>query len=290
VVSKSRPDYIVVQGDTATALCGALTGYYHQIPVIHIEAGLRSGDKYAPYPEELNRRLISHLADYHFAPTKSAVENLKKEGITKNVFVTGNTVIDALFLGLKIIKKNPQIYARRFACLDKNKKIILVTGHRRESFGEQFENICLALRDIAEKHSDVQIVYPAHLNPNVQKPVYAILRNFKNIHLLKPLSYPEFIWLLNKTYLVLTDSGGVQEEAPSLGKPALVLRNVTERREGIQAGNAKLVGTKRSVILKAVEKLLTEKTVYNKMTKAANPYGDGKAGKKILKVMGRLNV
>ena len=288
VINKYRPDYIVVQGDTTTALCGALAGYYKKIPVMHIEAGLRSSNKYAPYPEELNRKLISHLADYHFAPTKSAVANLKKENIIKNVFITGNTVIDALFSGMKIIKKNLRIYEKYFSFLDMNKKIILVTGHRRESFGKQFEDICLALRDIAAKHSDVQIVYPVHLNPHVRKPVYKILKGIKNVYLLKPLAYPYLLWLLSKCCFVLTDSGGIQEEAPSLGKPVLVLRKVTERSEGIKAGNAKLVGTERGSIGRNVSVLLTNKATYSKMLKVANPYGDGKAVKRILKIMERI--
>jgi UDP-N-acetylglucosamine 2-epimerase (non-hydrolysing) len=285
VLNKYRPDCLVVQGDTTTALVGALSGYYHQIPVAHIEAGLRSGDKHAPYPEEINRILISRLTDYHFAPTKTAAANLKNEGVTKNVLVSGNTVLDALFWSLRKIKENPRIYEKYFAFLAKNKKIILVTGHRRESFGRQFENICLALRDLARRNKDAQIVYPVHLNPQVQKPVFKILKSIPNVHLLKPLAYPYLLWLLDKCYLVLTDSGGLQEEAPSLGKPTLVLRQVTERLEGIQAGNAVLVGTDRKNIVRQTEKLLTDQKVYKKMSGAGNPYGDGRSALKIKKVL-----
>jgi UDP-N-acetylglucosamine 2-epimerase (non-hydrolysing) len=288
VLHKAVPDYVLVQGDTTTALAGALAGYYRKIPVVHIEAGLRSGDKYAPYPEELNRSLISRLADYHFAPTKTAAANLQREGITQNVFVTGNTVIDALLLGLQVIKKNPAVYAQRFAFLTPDKKIILVTGHRRESFGKQFENICLALRDIVRQHKNAQIVYPVHLNPAVQRPVRRILKNVPDIHLLEPLSYPQLLWLLNKSYLVLTDSGGLQEEAPSLGKPVLVLRNITERPEGIKSGNARLVGTERARIVQNVQELLTDKRGYRRMAKSANPYGDGLACGKILKALQKI--
>ncbi|MDR2432109.1 MAG: UDP-N-acetylglucosamine 2-epimerase (non-hydrolyzing) [Candidatus Margulisbacteria bacterium] len=285
VIAKSKADYILVQGDTTTAFCGALAGYYKKIPVVHIEAGLRSGDKYSPYPEELNRILAGHLADYHFAPTKTAAENLKREGITKNVFVTGNTVIDALFLGLDIIKKNSGTYEKYFSFLDGNKKTILVTGHRRESFGRQFEDVCAALRNIARQNNNAQIVYPVHLNPNVQKPVYKILGKEKNIHLLKPLDYPCLLWLLEKCYFILTDSGGIQEEAPSLGKPALVMRKVTERMEGVKAGNALLVGTDQKNIIRAAQKLLTDRRVYSKMARAGNPYGDGSASERIVCIL-----
>ncbi|GBR73015.1 UDP-N-acetylglucosamine 2-epimerase [Candidatus Termititenax aidoneus] len=285
VINKSRPDCLMVQGDTTTALAGALAGYYHKIPVAHVEAGLRSGDKHAPYPEELNRILISRLADYHFAPTQAAAANLKKEGVTKNILVSGNTVLDALFWSLRKIKENPRTYEKYFAFLAKNKKIILVTGHRRESFGRQFENICLALRDLARRNKDAQIVYPVHLNPQVQKPVAKILKKIPNVHLLKPLAYPYLLWLLDKCYLALTDSGGLQEEAPSLGKPVLVLRKVTERLEGLKTGGAQLVGTDRKNIVRQVEKLLTNKKAYKKMASAGNPYGDGRAVFKILNAL-----
>jgi UDP-N-acetylglucosamine 2-epimerase (non-hydrolysing) len=284
-LTKAAPDYIVVQGDTTTAFCGALAGYYKKIPVAHIEAGLRSGAKFSPYPEELNRILAGHLADYHFAPTKTAADNLRQENIAKNIHIVGNTVIDALFLGLRIIKKNPRPYEKYFAFLDKNKKIILVTGHRRESFGRQFEEICYALREIARQNPDAQIVYPVHLNPHVQRPARKILQDAPNIYLLKPLAYPYLLWLLEKCYFVLTDSGGLQEEAPSLNKPALVLRQVTERLEGLKAGGSKLVGTDRENIIRAAQKLLTDQKIYKKMASAKNPYGNGKASEKILKIL-----
>ncbi|MCS7152258.1 MAG: UDP-N-acetylglucosamine 2-epimerase (non-hydrolyzing), partial [Endomicrobia bacterium] len=257
VLDNFRPDLIFVQGDASSAFLGALAGFYKKIKIAHIEAGLRSYNKYAPFPEEVNRVLISHIADYHFAPTKTAKENLKKEGIKKNVWVVGNTVIDALFLTLKIISKDEDCYKNFFKFLDFNKKIILVTGHRRESFGEPFRQICLGLKKIAKEFENkVEIVYPVHLNPNVRKPVFEILKGQKNIHLIEPISYPYLVWLLKNSYLVLTDSGGIQEEAPSLGKPVLVMREVTERTEGIKAGTAKLVGVKKETIFESTKKLL----------------------------------
>ncbi|GBR76361.1 UDP-N-acetylglucosamine 2-epimerase [Candidatus Termititenax persephonae] len=285
IILPTQPDYIVVQGDTTSALAGALVGYYHKIPVLHVEAGLRSGDRYAPYPEELNRRLISQLADGHFAPTRTAAKNLKKEGLAKNVFVVGNTGIDALLWGLQKIKQNPRVYAKYFSFLAEDKKIILVTGHRRENFGKKFEQICLALRDIVRQNKDVQIVYPVHLNPQVQKPVRQILQGEPDIHLLKPLAYPRLLWLLAKCQLVLTDSGGLQEEAPALGKPALVLREVTERPEGVRVGGAKLVGTSRKDIAREARLLLVDKRAYDKMAKPRKPYGDGKASRRIVNIL-----
>jgi len=218
VLDKEKPDLIFVQGDTTTAFVGALAGFYKKMKVAHIEAGLRSHNKYSPFPEEINRVLVGHVADYHFAPTERAKENLYRENIKKNVYVVGNTVIDALFLGLNIIKKEgEEKFYKYFDFIDFSKKIILVTGHRRENFGKPFENICYALKEIA-KREDVEIVYPVHLNPNVKKPVNEILNGVRNIHLIEPLEYPYLIWLMSKSYLVLTDSGGIQEEAPSLGK------------------------------------------------------------------------
>jgi len=285
VIEKSSPDLIFVQGDTTTAFAGALAGYYKKIKVAHIEAGLRSDNKYSPYPEEMNRILAGNLADYHFAPTKQAVMNLRNENIKGNIWNVGNTVIDALFLGLAIIEKQaPKKYSDHFSFIDFTKKIILVTGHRRESFGEPFENICHALNELAGKHSgEIEIVYPVHLNPNVRKPVNQILKNAKNIHLIEPLDYPHLIWLMSKSYIVLTDSGGIQEEAPSLGKPVLVMREVTERTEGINARTAKLVGTDRLKIIEETDRLLTDPREYKKMSNATNPYGDGKTSEKIVK-------
>jgi UDP-N-acetylglucosamine 2-epimerase (non-hydrolysing) len=286
VLEEFQPDLIFVQGDASSAFLGALAGFYKKIKIAHVEAGLRSYNKYAPFPEEINRVLISHIADYHFAPTKKAKENLLKEGVKKNIWVVGNTVIDALFLALKNVKKSEEQYKNFFKFLDFNKKIILVTGHRRESFGGPFRQICLALKELAEKFKDeIEIVYPVHLNPNVRKPVFDILSGQKNIHLIEPLSYPYLVWLLEKSCFVLTDSGGIQEEAPSLGKPVLVMREVTERIEGIKAGTAKLVGVKKESIVKNSVKLLTDKNLYQKMAKKKNPYGDGKSTERIAKII-----
>lgn len=282
VLENYNPDLVVVQGDTTTAFIGALAGFYKKIKIAHIEAGLRSGNKLSPYPEEINRVLISHMADLHFAPTQNAAKNLVNENIRKNIWIVGNTVIDALFLGLKIIEQqNEENYRNFFSFLNFSKKIILVTGHRRESFGKPFENMCIALKQIAERYEDVEIVYPVHLNPNVRKPVYEILQDVEKVHLIEPLAYPYFIWLMKNSYLVLTDSGGIQEEAPSLGKPVLVMRDVTERLEGIKAGTAKLVGTDQQKIINEVSELLTSEKLYKKVAKRNNPYGDGKASKRI---------
>lgn len=290
VMQDAKPDIIFVQGDTTTAFTASLTGFYKKVKVAHVEAGLRSGNKYAPFPEEINRVLTSRLADYHFAPTERAASNLRSEGITKNVWVVGNTVIDSLFLGLKIMKNyGDKTYRKFFDFVDFSKKIILVTGHRRESFGKPFENICDALREIAVRFNNVEIVYPVHLNPNVREPVNRILGKHERIHLIEPLEYPYFIWLMNKSYIVVTDSGGIQEEAPSLGKPILVMREVTERVEGIFSGTARLVGTNKAKIIAGIEELLTDKNKYHYMAKAMNPYGDGKTSERIIKIIGEVN-
>ena len=287
VIEESRPDLIIVQGDTTTAFAGALAGFYNKIKVAHIEAGLRSFHKFSPFPEETNRVLVSHIADYHFAPTEKAKENLLRESISEeNIFVVGNTVIDALFMGLDTVNRNERRFYDYFAFLDFSKRIILVTGHRRESFGKPFENICYALKEIAQEN--VEIVYPVHLNPNVRGHVYPILSGIKNIHLVEPLEYPYLIWLMSKSYLILTDSGGIQEEAPSLGKPVLVMRDVTERTEGIDAGTALIVGTDMKKIFDATRMLLTDKREYRKMARRKNPYGDGKSSKRIRTVINRL--
>lgn len=284
VLKESRPDIIFVQGDTTTAFTGALAGFYAGIRVAHVEAGLRSNNKRSPFPEEMNRVLIGHIADLHFAPTERARENLVNDGIRDGIHVVGNSVIDALFLCLGLIKEKEDEIGRRFAFLDNAKKLILVTGHRRESFGGPFKEICKALRKIA-LNSDVDIVYPVHLNPNVRKPVFEILSGIANIHLIEPVGYPDLIWLLSKSHIVLTDSGGVQEEAPSIGKPVLVMRNVTERTEGIEAGAARLVGTDIDVIFENTMELLTNSEVYAKMSRAVNPYGDGKTAEKIYDIV-----
>jgi UDP-N-acetylglucosamine 2-epimerase (non-hydrolysing) len=281
-LNKTKPDLIFVQGDTTSAFMGALAGFYKKISVAHIEAGLRSGNKYSPFPEEINRMLAGRLSDYHFAPTTRAKENLIKEGITENVFVVGNSVIDALFMGLNIVKhQGDDQYFRFFNEINFSKKIILVTGHRRESIGQGFENICIALKEISS-WDDVEIVYPVHLNPNVRDPVNRILSGMKNIHLIEPLTYPYLIWLLNKSHIVLTDSGGIQEEAPSLGKPVIVMRAVTERVEGIEAGTAKLTGTCVEKIVIETKRLLRDQEEYMKMARAVNPYGDGKSSEHIV--------
>jgi len=282
VLDAEHPDLVIVQGDTTTAFVGALAAFYKQIKVAHIEAGLRTYEKYSPFPEEINRVLVSHLADYHFAPTESAKKNLEKEGITKNVWVVGNTVIDALFLGLSIIRQETdQKYYDFFKGIDFTKKIILVTGHRRESFGEPFRNICNAIRQIAEQFPDVEIVYPVHFNPNVRQPVNEILGGHERIHLIEPLPYPHMIWLMEKCYLVLTDSGGIQEEAPSLHKPVLVMRDVTERMEGVNEGTAILVGTNKDIIVRDVSMLLSDSARYDKVGQSKNPYGNGESSSAI---------
>jgi UDP-N-acetylglucosamine 2-epimerase (non-hydrolysing) len=289
VIEESRPDLIIVQGDTTTAFAGALAGFYKKIKVAHVEAGLRSFDKFSPFPEEMNRILAGHIADYHFAPTENARKNLLKENISEeNIFVVGNTVIDALLMGLDLAKKNEKRFHEYFRFLDFSRRILLVTGHRRESFGRPFENICRALKDIAG--NDVEIVYPVHLNPNVRGQVYPILGSTKNIHLIGPLEYPLLIWLMSKSHLILTDSGGIQEEAPSLGKPVLVLRDVTERTEGIEEGTAVLVGTDRRRITETARMLLYNRAEYKKMAKRRNPYGDGKASERICGIIDKVIV
>ncbi len=282
-----QPDIILVQGDTTTAFIGALAAYYKHIDVAHIEAGLRSGDIYSPFPEEANRALISKLAKYNFTPTQRASSALLNEGVNKRyIFQVGNTVIDALLLGLKIIKNTDDTkYSENLNFLDSSKKTILVTGHRRESFGRGFENMCNAIKNLAFNNPDIDLVYPVHLNPNVQEPVKRILRNLSNVHLIKPLDYPELIWLMEKSYFVITDSGGIQEEAPSLGKPVLVMREVTERQEGIEAGTAKLVGVDEKTIYTEAQKLLDNRGYYNKMANSINPYGDGTASVQIAKIL-----
>ncbi len=291
ILDNEKPDLIFVQGDTTTAFVGALAGYYNQIQVAHLEAGLRSGDMYSPFPEEGNRILAGHLATWHFAPTNRAVKNLNQEGISKNVYNVGNTVIDALLLGLDILKKGDTSEIERlFAGIDLSKRVILVTGHRRESFGKPFENMVGAIKKIAAKYEDVEIIYPVHLNPNVRGIVNQELSNTANIHLIEPLDYPALIWLMEKSYFVLTDSGGIQEEAPTLGKPVLVMREVTERQEGVEAGTAKLVGTNKEVILKEAFELLDNSKAYDKMAKAVNPYGDGTTSKQVLEIINKSKI
>jgi len=285
VLEELKPDLVLVQGDTTTAFMGALAAFYQKIPVAHIEAGLRSFNLFSPFPEEANRKMISQIANLHFCPTDKAVENLNAEGIHNHVYKVGNTVVDALLQGLDIIEQSmEERFAAKYAYLLQN-KFILVTGHRRESFGDGFLHICHALKKIAEKFPDTPIFYPVHLNPSVQKPVYEILSGLHNVYLVSPLEYAEMIWVLNKSYIVLTDSGGIQEEAPSLGKPILVMREVTERSEGIDAGNAVLVGTDQELIFNWVERLLSDPQLYTSMSTAGNPYGDGLTSERILSII-----
>ncbi len=290
VLNDFKPDIVLVHGDTTTTSATSLAAFYQQIKVGHVEAGLRTGDIYSPWPEEANRLITGVLANYHFAPTQTSKENLLKENKKEDtIVVTGNTVIDALHLALDKIKNskelqdkiNYQLSTNNYTLQD-NQKIILVTGHRRENHGEGFINICKALKEIAVKNPDFDIVYPVHLNPNVQKPVYELLSDIDNIHLINPLQYEEFIYLMDKSYMIITDSGGVQEEAPSLGKPVLVMRDTTERSEAVEAGTVKLVGTDKDKILKEAQNLIDSKEEYEKMSKAHNPYGDGKASQKIV--------
>ncbi|MEL6535066.1 MAG: UDP-N-acetylglucosamine 2-epimerase (non-hydrolyzing) [Bacteroidota bacterium] len=286
VLETYTPDNILVQGDTTTAFVGGLAGYYKKIDVTHIEAGLRSHDLYSPFPEEGNRKLVGHLAKFHFTPTDKATNHLKQENITEHVFQVGNTVIDALFLGLDIIaQRGEEAFFQHFENIDFSKRVILVTGHRRESFGEPFQNICKAIRDIAIAYPDTEIVYPVHLNPNVRSTVFSILEGIENVKLIEPLSYPYLIWLMSKVNWVLTDSGGIQEEAPSLGKPVLVMRDVTERMEGIEAGTAMLVGTDYDKIMTEARRLLEDPEHYNSMAQAVNPYGDGTTSKQVVEVL-----
>jgi len=279
------PDFIFVHGDTTTAMAASIAGFYSGAKVCHIEAGLRTFDMNSPFPEEMNRSIISVTSSFHFAPTLTSKNNLLKENKKEeDIIVTGNTVIDSLLYSVDRVKSNfddPEINFLKDK-INTQKKIILVTGHRRENHGEGFNNICKALKQIANENEDCQILYPVHLNPNVQKPVYKYLNNVSNILLLSPLSYPAFVWLMEKSYLILTDSGGIQEEAPSLGKPVLVMRDNTERPEAIASGTVILVGTNMNVIVEQTNNLLRDKKKYDSMSLLHNPYGDGNACKKII--------
>lgn len=286
------PEVVLVHGDTTTAFTTALACYYRQIPIVHIEAGLRTDNLYSPFPEEGNRRLISSLAQYHFAPTTLAKQNLIQEGIAEShIWVTGNTVIDALLIVLQKIRQNQPLVAElsaHYGFLDAAKRLILVTGHRRESFGEGFEQICFALAHLANQHQDVQIVYPVHLNPNVVEPVSRLLSGIDNIFLIEPQDYLPFIYLMTKADLVLTDSGGIQEEAPALGKPVLVLRDKTERQEALVSGAIKLVGTDANQIITNVNRLLTDSHAYQAMVNTADVYGDGSASERIVDILQKV--
>ncbi len=291
-----KPDMLLVQGDTTTVFSAALSAFYNKVPVGHVEAGLRTHNLYSPWPEEANRLIASRLSAVHFAPTTRSRQNLLDEGIHEgSIHVTGNTVIDALFTAAEIIGKDKALQeglARQFSFLDPAKRLILVTGHRRENFGPGFENICFALARIATDHPGAEILYPVHLNPNVQEPVQRILgaNRLRNIHLIEPVEYLPFVYLMQRSYLIITDSGGVQEEAPSLGKPVLVMRDTTERPEAVDAGTVKLVGTDREAIIAEASRLLDDEDAYRSMTLAHNPYGDGKSSERIVGILSNFSI
>lgn len=292
VLASFKPDVVLVHGDTATTFAASVAAYYQQIPVAHVEAGLRTGNIYSPWPEEGNRKLTGALAALHFAPTETSCGNLLREGVSPDsIVVTGNTVIDALLQVVAKLDTDSDLqvqFASRFPFLHPDRKLILVTGHRRESFGGGFERICQALVETAQRFPEVEIVYPVHLNPNVREPVNRLLAGIDNVHLIEPLDYLPFVYLMNQAYLILTDSGGIQEEAPSLGKPVLVMRDTTERPEAVEAGTVKLVGTDVAAITSAITALVTDEAAYRQMSFAHNPYGDGKACQRILESLSQL--
>ena len=282
IIKKVRPDMLIVQGDTTTTFSASLAAFYNHITVAHVEAGLRTGNKFSPFPEEANRKLTTVIADVHYAPTARNKENLVRENIKdKDICVTGNTVIDAL-LWVRDKLRNESVICDELKDIDFSRKIVLVTGHRRENFGQGFSNVCAALRDVALKNPDIDIIYPVHLNPNVQKPVKEILGNIKNVILIKPLDYKPFVQLMDKSYFIISDSGGVQEEAPSLGKPVLVTRDTTERPEAVDTGVVKLVGTDINKIVSEANLLIKDLKYYEAMSKVQNPYGDGQACNRIV--------
>ena len=288
VFTEWKPDMILVQGDTTTVMAAAMSAFYHKIAIGHVEAGLRTGNLYSPWPEEANRLLAGCLANQHYAPTPRSRDNLLKENKDpKTVFVTGNTVIDALHEAVKIMDGDEALKARlaaQFPFLDSAKRLVLVTGHRRENFGDGFIHICNAIRRVAER-PDVQVVYPMHMNPNVRKPVNEILGGLANVHLIEPLDYLSFLYMMRHSYLIMTDSGGVQEEAPSLGKPVIVMRDTTERPEAVEAGTVILAGTETDAMASAAERLLDDRDFYDKMARAVNPYGDGLASRRIAELV-----
>lgn len=280
-----RPEVVLVHGDTTTTLATSLAAFYNRVPIAHVEAGLRTGNLQSPWPEEANRKLTGALANLHFSPTERARQNLLREGVDPvTVHVVGNTVVDALLAVVSKLEQDRSLqdrFSRDFDFLSPDKRLVLVTGHRRESFGGGFERICSALAEIARRHPDVEILYPVHLNPNVREPVNRLLSGIDNVHLIGPLDYLPFVHVMSRSYLIVTDSGGIQEEAPSLGKPVLVMRDTTERPEAIEAGTVKLVGTNVETIVETVENLLTDAAAYRQMSIAHNPYGDGKACERI---------
>ncbi len=286
ILTEFSPDLVLVHGDTSTTMAASLAAFYHRIDVGHVEAGLRTGNIYAPWPEEINRRVAGLVARYHFAPTAKAKANLLAEGVAdESVLVTGNTVIDALLSVVARLRQEEglrQQMAARFSFLDSSKRLILVTGHRRENFGDGFERICQALRLVVETHPDVAVVYPVHLNPQVKEPVHRLLGGIDSVHLIAPLDYLPFVYLMDKAYLLITDSGGIQEEAPSLGKPVLVMRDTTERPEAVEAGTALMVGTDVDMIVREASRLLDDENAYQAMAQISNPYGDGQAAARIV--------
>jgi len=290
VLARFSPDILIVQGDTTTAFLTALAAYYKKIKICHIEAGLRTYNKFNPFPEEINRQLTSRIADFNFTPTEKSKNNLINEGINSDtIFLTGNTIVDALKWGIKKIKRRQadiekKDIFKRISGLD-DERIILVTMHRRESFGKEIKNVCIALKKVAEENKSIKIVYPVHLNPNVKKPVYSLLSGLDNIILIVPLRYEDFLWLMYKSYLIITDSGGVQEEAPTLKKPVLVIRKFTERFESVEMGISKLVGTETEAIIREISLLLNNENEYNKMIAVSNPYGDGRASGRIINMI-----
>lgn len=303
VFKEVKPDIVLVHGDTTTSTAAALAAYYQQIPVGHVEAGLRTRNIYSPWPEEVNRQITGRIATYHFAPTPLSERNLLEEKVHGEIFVTGNTVIDALHMVVDRLKNDNTLAVQQEDLLrkvgydvkrltDNKKRLVLITGHRRENFGNGFISMVTAIKILSEKYSDVDFVYPMHLNPNVRKPIHKVfgedLTNLGNIFFIEPLQYLEFIYLMEKAYIVLTDSGGIQEEAPSLGKPVLVMRDTTERPEAIMAGTVKLIGTKYELIVKTVSGLLDNERAYQQMSKSINPYGDGKASKRIIEALLRF--
>ena len=299
VFKKCRPDIVLVHGDTTTSMAAGLAAFYQQIPVGHVEAGLRTHNMLSPWPEEMNRQVTGRIADYNFSPTALSEQNLKEENAHGRIFVTGNTVIDALHMVVEKLKSDPALAGEQERVLYEagydvkrlagGKKMILITGHRRENFGDGFISMVTAMKDLSEKYQDVDFIYPMHLNPNVRKPIRQVfgddLSAFGNFFFIEPLQYLEFVYLMEKSYLVLTDSGGIQEEAPGLGKPVLVMRNTTERPEALSAGTVKLVGTDHDLIVGEVSRLLEDKIYYDKMSKAVNPYGDGKACGRIVNAL-----
>ena len=297
VLRECKPDLVLVHGDTTTCFTAALAAFYEQIKVGHVEAGLRTGDMTAPFPEEGNRSLVGRITNYHFAPTEGSRENLIKENIQESdIVVTGNTVIDALLMVRDKVATYPndrwkELFGDEvYNCIiNKDRKFILITGHRRENFGQGFVDLCNAIKTLAERHPDWDLIYPVHLNPNVQKPVNEILNNLSNVYLINPQDYAPFVWLMDQSDLILTDSGGIQEEGPSLGKPVLVMRDVTERPEALDAGTVKLVGTDTNEIIDGIENVLTNENIYLAMSKAHNPYGDGEAVNRIISIITELN-